>query len=387
VSRPLQPPADAFTTALPDLSLSSVLAAIFSTSLAAQLRAYPRTTFLLPTNGAFRRLGALVADHLLRPGNKADLEQLVLHHVLSGVQYAAALVNGSAGSFATLEGSDVRVERWPNGSVALEGSGGWPRAPARLAPRNLLTQTGVVHTLDDVLLPRSIAITPGALARAARASAMLGLVARANMSWVLDGADPPADSDWARRGLRGAQLTLLCPTDDAFRDVNLTALHADAAAVRRLVEQHLIPAGAPGGAPGALELLTGSAPLALADHAAYSTVRSADSAYGDVEFLADPAENGRFLVGIRGAQGTGGAADWAHVLAWGRSTARAGGVVLLDGALLPYAPPWWRAAGAPLLGGALGVAAILAFFWAIRRVWMRDTTEATYEPVSAADDD
>ncbi|TFY65143.1 hypothetical protein EVJ58_g2169, partial [Rhodofomes roseus] len=57
VSRPLVPPADALQTALPELELSSFLAAIFSTSLAERLKTTPRTTLLMPPNSAFKRLG------------------------------------------------------------------------------------------------------------------------------------------------------------------------------------------------------------------------------------------------------------------------------------------------------------------------------------------
>ena len=89
VSRPLIPPADPLETALPSLELSSFLAAVFSTSLAEKLKTTSRTTLLIPHNSAFKRLGTLVSAHLLVASSKPDLERVILHHVVSGVEYTS----------------------------------------------------------------------------------------------------------------------------------------------------------------------------------------------------------------------------------------------------------------------------------------------------------
>ncbi|EIW64093.1 FAS1 domain-containing protein [Trametes versicolor FP-101664 SS1] len=387
VSRPLIPPADVMETALPELELSTFLAGIFSTNLAETLKATPRTTVLMPPNGAFRRLGLLVSNHLLASSSKADLERVIRHHAVIGVEYADPLVEGSQRTFATLEGSDLHVERrGANRTVLFAPSGGWPDMQAELYPRNMLTQTGVIHEISDILIPRSVHLTVGKLVKAAKATTMTTMLVKAGFGWVLNGTAPPEGSRWADMGLSGTGWTLLCPTDDAFKQVNLTHLYADEERLQIIVAQHLIPtAPAAPAAPAALavlDTLAHNTPLALDDSATYSTLQSATSAYGDVLVRVLDGDGGTVL-GIKGARGSDGAQDWARVLSWGRSTtgAGAGGVVQIDRLLVPYTPTWYEEYGAPVAVGAGGVVMIVLFFLGVRWVWRRDTTEATYEPV------
>ncbi|KAF8640885.1 hypothetical protein AX17_000533 [Amanita inopinata Kibby_2008] len=393
VSRPLTPPAEPLETALPFLDLSSFLAAVFSTSQADTLRKTPRTTLLIPHNSAFKRLGLLVSTHLLSSSSRQDLENVVLHHAIDGVEYARSLQNGSQHTFATLEGTDIKLDRRKNGSLFASASGGWSKMKSGLFPRDLLTQTGVIHELSDLLIPRSVQLTVGKLVKAAKGSTMATLVVKAGFEWILNGTAPPEGSPWADKALSGVGWTLLCPTDDAFKKYNLDALYADAGALQAIISQHLVPT--PTGEVESLlidddDVLNNNRPLPLVDSATYSTLRSASSIYGDVVFRQREEEK-YFVVGIKGARGTDGAADWARVLSWGRSTTGGGtgGVIQIDQLLMPYHPSWWIEYGAPSVVGAFGVVSICLFFYGVRRVWQRDTTEATYEPVGGfgRDDD
>lgn len=375
---------DPLQTALPFLDLSSFLAAIFSTSQAETLRATPRTSLLIPHNAAFTRLGMLVSAHLLAPSSKQDLENVLLHHALKSVEYAHSLQNGSQHTFATLEGSDMRLDRLSNGTVFLSSSGGWAGMKAELYPRNLLTQTGVVHEVSDILIPRSVHLTLGKLVKAAKGSTMASMAVKAGFDWVLNGTAPPEGSPWAGQHLSGAGWTLLCPTDDAFKGLNLTQLYADVDGLRSIVAQHLIPTPSPDSDSLVLDddTLYNNRPLPFDDGPTYTTLRSSASTYGDIVFRRRNDEGmHRYVVGIKGARGTDGQADWAGVLSWGRSTTGGGGVIQIDQLLIPYHPPWWLSYGAPTGVGALGVGLICLFFYGVRAVWRRGATEATYEPV------
>lgn len=442
VSRPLAPPSDPISTALPSLDLSSFLAAVLSSSQSEVLKTTPRTSLLLPYNTAFKRLGLLVSAHLLSSSSKLDLEKVILHHTLADVEYASNLVNGSQQTFQTLEGSDIKLERMLNGTVLVSPSGGWPGMKSRLVPRNTLTQTGVIHELSDILLPRSVDITIGKLMKAAKGSTMTSMVNRAGFEWILNGTAPPDDWPWTEElGISpGVGWTVLCPTDDAFKNHNLTELFADPARLKSIVMQHIIPSPFPnpslsrldkggnggdngGGGPGDIGEMYNNQPLVLEDTATYSTLRNNESFYGDIVFKSTGVgEDGQktLIVGIKDARGTDGTADWAKVLGWGRATTSgfvsfppssdsdsetpspsqmalsaafvagaAGGVIQIDRVLLPYEPPWWIAYGAPTFVGAIGVLAICGFFYGVSIVWGWDTTEATYEPVGGfgRDDD
>ncbi|KAH8120058.1 FAS1 domain-containing protein [Phellopilus nigrolimitatus] len=349
ISRPLVPPSDALEAALPSLELSSFIAAVFSTSLADRLRETPRSTFLIPENDGFKRLGMLVSAHLLSASSKSDLENVILHHVLDGVEYAKSFQNGSQQSYGTLEGTDVHVDRAENGTVTVSASGGWAGMSATVSTGNLLTKTGVIHELSDVLLPRSLNLTIGKLVKAARGTTMTSML--------------------------------------AFKGYNLTKLYDDPERLRGIVEQHLIPVPKPHALYLAqLDSFQTNKPILLDDSATYTTLHSNDSAYGDIVFRqAGPDEKGGlgYLVGIKDARGREGQKDWARVLSWGRTTTSGGvgGVIQIDAVLMPYRPPWWQEYGAPVGVSIIGVALICLFFLGVRAFWRRDTSEATYEPV------
>lgn len=389
ISHPLVPPADALTTALPQLDLSSFLAAVFSTTIAEKLKTTPRTTLLIPRNSAFKRLGMLVSGHLLSASSKGDLERVIQHHTLAGVEYTDSLLEGSQRTYGTLEGSDLHIERTrtkDNTTAVFTASGGWSDMHSVLWPQNMLTQTGVIHEVADVMIPRSVDLTIGKLVVAAKGSTMLSMMTKAGLDWILNGTNPPEGSPWADMGLTGVGWTLLCPTDDAFKAINLTALYANPEALRDVVLQHLVPSQSPSQAPPShdlFDMLNNNRPLDFNDATTYTTLLSTrtQSLYADVVFREIVGEG--TVVGIKGARGADGRSDWAHVLYWGRSTTGGGtgGVVQIDHLLLPFNPPVWVQYGGPITVGVIGIMLIAAFFFGVRTIWRRDTTEATYEPV------
>ena len=396
LSRALAPPLDPLETALPDLDYSTFIASIFSTNLADTIRKAHKTTLLIPPDAAWKRLGLLVSNHLLSSSPKTDLERVIRHHALVGVMYADPLVNGSQHTFQTLEGSDVSVERrGPNPSVIFTSSGGWADMQSGLFPKDMLTQTGVIHEVSDIMIPRSVELTVGKLVRAAKGTTMTTMIVKSGFDWVLNGTAPPQGSKWAEAGFDGAGWTLLCPTDDAFKDINLTQLYSDEERLRDIVEQHLIPtppkpSSPPSNSGFMIDTLVNNRPLPLEDSATYSTLRSKDAAYGDIIIrILSGGKDGSdgTVVGIKGARGKNGEQDWARIVSWGRSTTGGGtgGVVQIDRLLLPYQPSWYVQYGAPLAVGVGGIAFIGLFFWGVRWVWRRDTTEATYEPVGGFD--
>ncbi|CAK5264591.1 unnamed protein product, partial [Mycena citricolor] len=379
VSRPLVRPSDALEALLPLQDLSLFVASAFSAAVAEILKTTARTSLLVPHNSAFKRLGDLVAAHLLAPSSKKDLASVLLHHTLDSVEYAKSLRNGSH-TFATLEGSDIQLERVAN-ETFIHASGGWSGIKAQLYPSDIITQTGVVHQVSDILIPRSVELTVGKLIKAADATAMATVISKAGMDWLMDGSPPPPE--WADELGSAAGFTILCPSDDAFSSYNLSQLYNDVHGIRELVRQHVIPT--PGAASATV--VNNNRPLVMEDSASYSTLRSGASAYGDIVFKETDA--GGYVVGIKGARGTKGDDDSAKVLSWGRSTTGGGvgGVILVDRLIVPYNPPWWVEYGGPAFVGVSGIIAILLFFYGVRVFWRRDFTQATYEPVGGFGND
>jgi solute carrier family 25 carnitine/acylcarnitine transporter 20/29 len=363
--------------ALPNLNFSSFLAAIFSADLADTIKTSPRITLLVPNNDAFKRLGLLVSAHLLSTSATADLKNVVLHHVIDDVEYAQDLQNSTARTYPTLEGSDLHAQHKAGGPISLTPSGGWPGLISELTPINLLSETGVVHELSDIFIPRSVHLTVGKLAKAAKGNTMTNLILKAGMEWVLNGTAPPADSPWGQIGVPGTGWTLLCPTDNAFKKVNLTRLYSDKAGMQLIVGQHLLhtPNSAELGPPN------NNQPVPLHDSDVHKTLISPNSNHRDVVFRE--MEHGEVVVRIKHAPGTPGKKDWAKVTGWGRATTGGGtgGVVQIDGLLVPYEPPMWMEYGGPVVVGIFGIIAIGLFFMGVRKIWRMDRTEATFEPV------
>ncbi|KAH9037203.1 hypothetical protein EDB85DRAFT_2072986 [Lactarius pseudohatsudake] len=383
ISRPLFPPGNSLQIALPTLNFSSFIAAIFSADLADTIKTSPRTTLLVPHNDAFKRLGLLVSAHLLSASATADLESVVLHHVIDDVVYARDLQNSTARTYPTLEGSDLHVERTKAGTITLTPSGGWPGLNSELIPMDLLSETGAVHELSDLFIPRSVQLTVGKLAKAAKGTTMANLIIKAGMEWVLNGTAPPVDSPWGQDGISGTGWTLLCPTDDAFKKVNLTQLYSDKTTMQLLVGQHLL------NTPKSLDVSgtpNNNRPLRFLDSDTYETLISPESNYRDIVFRETDDNN--VAVGIKNARGTGGKADWAKVTGWGRATTGGGtgGVIQIDRLLIPYEPPVWIEYGWPIVVGIFGVLAIGLFFMGVRKIWRLDRTEATFEPSGDSSD-
>lgn len=381
ITRPIPPPADALASVFPKLNLSAFLAAIFSTSLGDVIKTTPRSTILMPHNKGFERLGMLVSDHLLSSAGKSDLAHVIMHHVIDGVYYSNSLANVSGKSIPTDDGSDVRLV-----NSSLMASGGWPGMTSDLHLKNLITETGVVHELSDVLIPRTVELNVGKLARAAKGSLMTSMLVKAGFDWVLNATAPPEGSPWAEMGLDGKGWTLLCPSDDAFKHMNMTELLKDKRSLEEIVGQHLIPTpSSPSSTFTSAEQAKDNdlnRPISLHNDATYSTLLSPNNAFGDIVVRSSVTPGGPLVLGIKGARGTSAQEDWAVVLSWGRATTGdgVGGVIAIDRLLTPYHPPWLVEYGQPIGGGILGIALIGSFFWGVRWLWNKET-DATYEPL------
>lgn len=416
ISRVLEPPSTFVSTAL-DKGLSTFVAAVYASALDKQFLLHsPATTYLAPTNAAFDYLG-LAMNYFLLPAARGELGQFLQYHAIPDTIYLGQLPYDSQ-HFTTIEGSDVFLERSTTHThVRVRGPrvGGFPangdNRPARVIEGDLLTSTGVLHVLNQVVLPPNINITGEKLMRGARASTFADLLSMVNMSWIAQGGPSPnsaetlngeasmQQSKWSRKQIerrlfQQGSYTILCPTDKAFTKINLTHYLNDMTALLALVQLHIIPSPPP--SKSSLKDPTkfpgDGRPLALADEATFSTLLSKSeggtSEYGDLAFRQSGESD--WLVGIKGARGTNGQHDAARILNFGRNTPQfssetivtleapndaaeevsrssmvfGGGVLLIDGVLEPFEPTWLQRTGYIVIVRycSLGNKAILMFF-------------------------
>jgi uncharacterized surface protein with fasciclin (FAS1) repeats len=102
----------------------------------------PYTVFA-PTDAAFAALPTGTLDNLLRPENKEQLTKLLAYHVIPGQVTSSQLTSGEVN---TIEGTPVTV-KVDNTTNAITVNG------ARVTQADIPASNGVVHTVDQVILP------------------------------------------------------------------------------------------------------------------------------------------------------------------------------------------------------------------------------------------
>lgn len=179
---------DIVETAVKAGSFKTLATALEHTGLVSALQGEGPFTVFAPTDAAFAKLPAGTLQHLLEPENKDALAGILEFHVASG-QLNAKHVAGR--SFVeTLQGQRIGVE----------SSDGVRVAGARVVKADIQCSNGVIHVIDEVILPSSDSI----LATAAKAGTFKTLTAAikaAGLADVLSGPGP---------------FTVFAPTDAAF---------------------------------------------------------------------------------------------------------------------------------------------------------------------------
>lgn len=107
-------------------------------------------TVLAPTNAAFAKIQSVV-DDLLKPINKALLAKLLTYHVIAGKVLSAAIANGQ--QVATVEGQKICFEKNARtGEIGVYPCG-TTVAASNVIQTDVLASNGVVHVIDQVLVP------------------------------------------------------------------------------------------------------------------------------------------------------------------------------------------------------------------------------------------
>ena len=128
-------------------NFSTLVAAVTAADLAETLSGEGPFTVFAPTDDAFAALPAGVLDALLLPENKALLARILTYHVVSGTVMAADV---TAGDVATVEGQTVKLGT--EGGVTVNG--------ATVISADVAASNGVIHAIDQVILPPDVDVTP-----------------------------------------------------------------------------------------------------------------------------------------------------------------------------------------------------------------------------------
>ncbi len=125
-------------------SFETLLAAATAADLAEALATTDDITVFAPTDEAFAALPEGTVETLLEPENKAQLQAILLHHVVPA-RVPAAEVPQEATSVATLnENAPLTVQATDDGVSVGE---------ATVVQADIMADNGIIHVIDAVLIP------------------------------------------------------------------------------------------------------------------------------------------------------------------------------------------------------------------------------------------
>ncbi|MER3464369.1 MAG: fasciclin [Chitinophagaceae bacterium] len=100
-------------------------------------------TVFAPTNEAFNKLPKGTVEDLLKPENKAKLQDILQYHVFVANLSTALMQDGQ--TLNQVNGQNITIQKSADGKVTLNGK-------AHIIA-SIPASNGVIHVLDEVLLP------------------------------------------------------------------------------------------------------------------------------------------------------------------------------------------------------------------------------------------
>ena len=137
-----EPAKDIVETAVAAGAFNTLAAALEAGGLIETLKSAGPFTVFAPTDEAFAKLPAGTLDNLLKPENKEQLVAILTYHVVPGKVMAADVVKLQ--SAKTVNGKEVSIKAGENG-VTIDN--------ANVVTTDIDTSNGVIHVIDQVLIP------------------------------------------------------------------------------------------------------------------------------------------------------------------------------------------------------------------------------------------
>ncbi|KAM8976023.1 periostin [Pelodytes ibericus] len=188
--------------------LSSFRAAAIASDVLEKLEKPGHYTLFAPTDEAFEKLPRGVLERIM--SDKKAAEALVNYHILDSVQCSEAIMGGVA--LDNLEGSTLQIG-CDGDSLTVNGKKIGNR-------KDIVTSNGVIHLIDDVLIPDS-------------AKQVLELAGSSQTTFT----DLMAQMGLAASLRPEAEYTLLAPLNDAFSDDTLSM---DERSLKLILQNHIL---------------------------------------------------------------------------------------------------------------------------------------------------
>jgi len=142
-------PGDIVAVAAEAGQFNTLLAAATSAGLVDALKGDGPLTVFAPTDAAFAALPEGTVENLLKPENQAQLQAVLLYHVVPGKVTSKDLPGGETRA-ETLQGDDVDIVKttgWTKADRSITVNG------ANVVGTDVMASNGVIHVIDAVILP------------------------------------------------------------------------------------------------------------------------------------------------------------------------------------------------------------------------------------------
>ena len=153
--QPMLPSKTIVDNAVNSADHKTLVAAVAAAGLVDTLKGEGPFTVFAPVDSAFAALPPGSVDNLMKPENRALLTSVLTYHVVPGRLDAGALwqrmaEGGGTAELTTVNGEKLMIRaNGPNNLVVEDERGG----TATISTYNVYQSNGVIHVIDDVLLP------------------------------------------------------------------------------------------------------------------------------------------------------------------------------------------------------------------------------------------
>ena len=180
---------DIVDTAVHAGSFGTLLAAAKAAGLVDTLKSKGPFTVLAPTDAAFAKIPDEAIADLLKPENKAALQNILTYHVLPGRVTASEVAKLTVAK--TVQGEQVNITS-QHGKVTIDG--------ANVIKADIQASNGIIHVIDTVIMPANKDIV-GTAVSAGSFNTLVAAVKAAGLVETLKGKGP---------------FTVFAPSDEAF---------------------------------------------------------------------------------------------------------------------------------------------------------------------------
>ena len=210
---------DIVETAVNAGSFSTLATALTEAGLVDELQADGPFTVFAPTDEAFAKLGQGTIESLLRPENRGKLISILTYHVAPGELTSAELARERV--INTLNGQRLDVA-FDDGGIRIDD--------ARVISANVGASNGVIHVIDNVLIPEGKNIVETAQG-AGTFKTLLAAAKAAGLVNALTGDGP---------------FTVFAPTDEAFAELGHGTIESllqpgSRGRLARILQYHVMP--------------------------------------------------------------------------------------------------------------------------------------------------